>query len=62
MAEIPGAAGRLGICLPTAGAGGLDQHVMAEQLAPAAEPVAGVQAPKQYPFGAEPTGQVTLTL
>src|SRR6516162_8494098 len=47
----PGAAGRLGICLPTAGAGGLDQHVMAEQLAPAAEPVAGVQTAQTFPCG-----------
>jgi hypothetical protein len=53
--------GRLGICLPQQARAGLDQHARAEQPCPAPEPARASRQPKQYSYGAEPTGRLTLT-
>ena len=61
MAEIPARrAGQVAV-FPHQARAGLDQHAMAEQLAQRRSPSRAPRQPKQYPFGAEPTGQVTLT-
>ena len=62
MADIPARRAGQVSAFPQQARVGLDQHAMAEQLAQRRSPPRASRQPQQSPFGAEPTGQVTLTL